>query len=207
MNRPLVVIYAAIALDAAGIGLIFPILPRLLEQVTHTRDIAPYVGIMTALYAAMQFVFAPGAGRSERQRRQASRAAHFARGCGDQLCRHGVCAGALDAAARPRHRRPDQRQCRRSNGLYHRHFPRGHAGPSLRPVQRHVWRRLHRWAGSRRPARRLLAAAAFHRRRRARTPAISCWLCSSCRSPAQPSARRSIRPCSTRLGHYVGSAR
>jgi DHA1 family tetracycline resistance protein-like MFS transporter len=59
MNRPLVVIYAAIALDAAGIGLIFPILPRLLEQVTHTRDIAPYVGIMTALYAAMQFVFAP----------------------------------------------------------------------------------------------------------------------------------------------------
>ena len=59
MNRPLVVIYAAIALDAACIGLIFPILPRLLEQVTHTRDIAPYVGIMTALYAAMQFVFAP----------------------------------------------------------------------------------------------------------------------------------------------------
>jgi len=54
MNRPLVVIYAAIALDAAGIGLIFPILPRLLEHVTQTRDIAPYVGIMTALYAAMQ---------------------------------------------------------------------------------------------------------------------------------------------------------
>ena len=26
---------------------------------THTRNIAPYVGIMTALYAAMQFIFAP----------------------------------------------------------------------------------------------------------------------------------------------------
>lgn len=59
MNKPLIVIFAAICLNAAGIGLIFPILPRLLEEVTHTQNIAPYIGIMTALYAAMQFVFAP----------------------------------------------------------------------------------------------------------------------------------------------------
>lgn len=59
MNRPLVVIFAAIVLDAIGIGLIFPILPRLLEEVTHSQDIAPYIGIMTALYALMQFIFAP----------------------------------------------------------------------------------------------------------------------------------------------------
>lgn len=59
MNKPLVAIYAAIGLDAVGIGLIFPILPRLLEAVTHTRNIVPYIGIMTALYAAMQFIFAP----------------------------------------------------------------------------------------------------------------------------------------------------
>jgi DHA1 family tetracycline resistance protein-like MFS transporter len=59
MNRPLVVIYAALGLDAVGIGLIFPILPRLLEEVAHTQHIAPYIGIMTALYAVMQFVFAP----------------------------------------------------------------------------------------------------------------------------------------------------
>jgi len=59
MNRPLVVIFAAICLDAVGIGLIFPILPRLLEAVAHTQNIAPYIGIMTALYAVMQFVFAP----------------------------------------------------------------------------------------------------------------------------------------------------
>jgi MFS transporter, DHA1 family, tetracycline resistance protein len=58
-NKPLVVIFAAIGLDAIGIGLIFPILPRLLEDVTHTQHIAPYIGIMTALYAAMQFIFAP----------------------------------------------------------------------------------------------------------------------------------------------------
>ena len=59
MNRPLVVIFTAICLDAIGIGLIFPILPRLLEEVTHNPNIAPYIGIMTALYAVMQFVFAP----------------------------------------------------------------------------------------------------------------------------------------------------
>ena len=59
MNRPLIVILAAVTLDAVGIGLIFPILPRLLEDVTHVANIAPYVGVMFALYAAMQFVFSP----------------------------------------------------------------------------------------------------------------------------------------------------
>jgi DHA1 family tetracycline resistance protein-like MFS transporter len=59
MNKPLLVIYAAIGLDAIGIGLIFPILPRLLEEVTNTQHIAPYIGIMAALYAVMQFFFAP----------------------------------------------------------------------------------------------------------------------------------------------------
>lgn len=57
MNKPLIVIFAAVALDAVGIGLIFPILPRLIEDVTHTRNIASYVGLLTALYAAVQFVF------------------------------------------------------------------------------------------------------------------------------------------------------
>jgi len=59
MNKPLIVIFTAIGLDAVGIGLIFPILPRLLKDVTHVVNVAPYIGIMTALYAAMQFVFAP----------------------------------------------------------------------------------------------------------------------------------------------------
>jgi len=59
MTKPLAVIYFAIALDAVGIGLIFPILPSLLEDVVHTNNVAPYIGIMAALYAAMQFIFAP----------------------------------------------------------------------------------------------------------------------------------------------------
>ncbi len=58
-GRPLAVIYSTVALDAAGIGLVFPILPRLIQDVTHTPHVAPYVGWMAALYAAMQFVFAP----------------------------------------------------------------------------------------------------------------------------------------------------
>lgn len=59
MNKPLIVIYASICLDAIGIGLIFPILPRLLAEVTSSTNVAPYIGIMTALYAVMQFIFAP----------------------------------------------------------------------------------------------------------------------------------------------------
>ncbi|CDN53388.1 TetA [Neorhizobium galegae bv. officinalis bv. officinalis str. HAMBI 1141] len=59
MNRSLIVIFTAIVLDAVGIGLIFPILPSLLQDVTHTENVAPYIGIMTALYAVMQFIFAP----------------------------------------------------------------------------------------------------------------------------------------------------
>ncbi|OWV96694.1 TCR/Tet family MFS transporter [Rhizobium sp. R693] len=59
MNRPLIIIFTAIVLDAVGIGLIFPILPSLLQEVTHSRDVAPYIGTMTALYAVMQFIFAP----------------------------------------------------------------------------------------------------------------------------------------------------
>ncbi len=59
MNRPLLVIFTTIVLDAVGIGLIFPILPSLLQEVTHAGNVAPYIGTMTALYAVMQFIFAP----------------------------------------------------------------------------------------------------------------------------------------------------
>ncbi|MDM9619455.1 TCR/Tet family MFS transporter [Rhizobium sp. S96] len=59
MNNPLIIIFTAIILDAVGIGLIFPILPSLLQDVTHAENVASYIGIMTALYAVMQFIFAP----------------------------------------------------------------------------------------------------------------------------------------------------
>ena len=44
MNKPLIVIFTAIVLDAVGIGLIFPILPALLQggdaQPTTSRPIS-----------------------------------------------------------------------------------------------------------------------------------------------------------------------
>ncbi|MDC4690354.1 TCR/Tet family MFS transporter [Acinetobacter baumannii] len=59
MNRSLFIIFATIALDAIGIGLIFPILPLLLQDMTHSTHIAIYMGILANLYAAMQFIFSP----------------------------------------------------------------------------------------------------------------------------------------------------
>lgn len=59
MNKSLVVILAAVTLDAIGIGLIFPILPKLLREVGHTTDIATILGVMLALYSACQFLFSP----------------------------------------------------------------------------------------------------------------------------------------------------
>mgnify|MGYP003119411978 CR=1 FL=1 len=59
MNKALVVILAAVMLDAVGIGLIFPILPALLREVGHTTDIATLLGVMLALYSACQFLFSP----------------------------------------------------------------------------------------------------------------------------------------------------
>jgi DHA1 family tetracycline resistance protein-like MFS transporter len=59
MNKALVVILAAVMIDAIGIGLIFPILPTLLRDVAHTAEIDFTFGLMLALYAAMQFLFSP----------------------------------------------------------------------------------------------------------------------------------------------------
>lgn len=59
MNKALIVILSTIALDAIGAGLIFPILPDLLVEVTGGGDIGLLYGIMLAVYAIMQFVFSP----------------------------------------------------------------------------------------------------------------------------------------------------
>ncbi|PHM45337.1 Tet [Xenorhabdus mauleonii] len=59
MNNPLIAIFATVILDAMGTGIIFPILPALLKDITHAENVALFVGILTALYALMQFIFAP----------------------------------------------------------------------------------------------------------------------------------------------------
>lgn len=59
MNTPLIAVFATVILDAMGLGIIFPILPDLLKDITHVENVALLVGILTALYASMQFIFSP----------------------------------------------------------------------------------------------------------------------------------------------------
>ena len=59
MSRSLFVIILVVALDAIGIGLIFPILPSLLEELTGHGEVSTIYGVILAAYATMQFLFAP----------------------------------------------------------------------------------------------------------------------------------------------------
>jgi MFS transporter, DHA1 family, tetracycline resistance protein len=54
-------IFFTLFIDILGIGLIIPVLPKLIEQYAggETSSAAFYSGILTAVYAAMQFLFAP----------------------------------------------------------------------------------------------------------------------------------------------------
>ncbi len=59
MSRALLIILAAVTLDAIGVGLIFPILPSLLRELTGSGEISVLYGVMIASYAAMQFLVGP----------------------------------------------------------------------------------------------------------------------------------------------------
>ena len=53
------VVLTIIGLDASGIGLTLPILPRLLSEVAHTTELGWRYGAVLSLYALMQFLFSP----------------------------------------------------------------------------------------------------------------------------------------------------
>jgi len=57
-------IFLTLLLDVMGFGLIIPVAPKLVEQLYGAGDsaAAPIVGILTATYATMQFLFAPTLG-------------------------------------------------------------------------------------------------------------------------------------------------
>ncbi len=59
MNRALVVILATVVLDMIGVGLIFPILPSLLRELTGSGEVSALYGVMLASCAAMQFIIGP----------------------------------------------------------------------------------------------------------------------------------------------------
>lgn len=60
-NAALFFILATVALDAIGIGLIFPVMPDLMIEVTggSVGEAALWGGIITASFAVMQFLFGP----------------------------------------------------------------------------------------------------------------------------------------------------
>lgn len=59
MNRPLLVILITVMLDAVGMGLVLPVLPKLLREVSHQPNVAGHFGYFLSVYALMQFVFSP----------------------------------------------------------------------------------------------------------------------------------------------------
>lgn len=61
INSIVIFITITIILDSAGFGIIFPVLPELLEHVLHAdlSTAAKYGGVLTLAYAFMQFIFAP----------------------------------------------------------------------------------------------------------------------------------------------------
>jgi len=59
MSRSLFIVICVVALNAIGVGLIFPILPELLRQLTGSAEISTTYGLILAAYAAMQFLLSP----------------------------------------------------------------------------------------------------------------------------------------------------
>lgn len=58
-NRALTVILLTVALDAIGLGLVLPVLPSLLKEVSHLKDVEGHFGLFLTAYALMQFLFSP----------------------------------------------------------------------------------------------------------------------------------------------------
>lgn len=63
-NLPLTFIILTVTLDAIGIGLMFPVLPELLRELTGLdyRQAALWGGVLTVVYAVMQFLCGPALG-------------------------------------------------------------------------------------------------------------------------------------------------
>jgi DHA1 family tetracycline resistance protein-like MFS transporter len=58
-NRALTVILITVALDAVGLGLVLPVLPTLLKEVSRLKNVESHFGLFLAAYALMQFLFSP----------------------------------------------------------------------------------------------------------------------------------------------------
>ena len=63
-------IFITLMIDVTGLGLIIPVLPKLIEQLIHgtISDASKYAGWLTFTYAVMQFIFSPILGTLSDQR-------------------------------------------------------------------------------------------------------------------------------------------
>ncbi|SHF54803.1 MFS transporter, DHA1 family, tetracycline resistance protein [Litoreibacter ascidiaceicola] len=63
-NLPITFILITVLIDAMGIGLILPVMPQLIQDVGHTdiSGAAVWGGILSAVFAFMQFMFSPMVG-------------------------------------------------------------------------------------------------------------------------------------------------
>ncbi|MBK9269999.1 MAG: TCR/Tet family MFS transporter [Saprospiraceae bacterium] len=61
MNKAFVFIFLTILIDVTGIGIILPVLPELIQELTgkNLSDASSYAGWMASLYSVMMFFFAP----------------------------------------------------------------------------------------------------------------------------------------------------
>lgn len=59
MNKSMSVLLTTVFIDAIGIGLVMPVLPALLRLFAGIESASSHYGVLLALYALMQFLFAP----------------------------------------------------------------------------------------------------------------------------------------------------
>lgn len=59
LHRRVAVLLSIVAIDAAGLGLMFPVLPGLLRRLTGSADVSLLYGAVVASYALAQFIAAP----------------------------------------------------------------------------------------------------------------------------------------------------
>jgi DHA1 family tetracycline resistance protein-like MFS transporter len=54
-------IFITLLIDVTGLGIIIPVLPKLIETLIHgdLSQASRYAGLLTLAYAVMQFIFAP----------------------------------------------------------------------------------------------------------------------------------------------------
>ena len=198
MNRSLFVIILVVALDAIGIGLIFPILPSLLEELTgQRRDLDRLRPDPRRLRGDAVHVLADPR-PALRPLRPPAGDDRLARRRGHRLSHHGVHPDAGGAGDRPHHRRHHQRQHVGRRRLHRRHLRGEGPGAALQLDERGVRRRLHHRADAGRRAEPLFPARAVPRRRgaqRAEPPAGRCIVSrkAACRAARSSISRRSIR--------------